>query len=443
MRFTTLNSNLFLCFIGLFFIVAPCCKKNNNVQQATSTIVSQKLVKQLNTSDVINTLKLYLPILPESTKKALNSFIAKDIKYAVNVYSITYTTTLANGSSIVASGAIFCPQGSKALRLASYQHSTTTDMGDIPSNYGNIIPGGNKGAEATLMALPFAANGYVVSCPDYIGFGSTYGKVESYITNQTITNTFDMLQATKEFIKQQNISLNDDSIAIYGYSEGGFASLGLHKMVEAQTQWPVSLDFSGSGPYDIKGMLDSILNLTAIPGKYSWNFMATYGLTLYSLLSYYQLPASLNIEGMINQPWLKNLLQSNTILWPYTPSNLTNDTPSIFFKSAFIDGIKNNTGDFGALNQLLKATAVYNWKPQYPVTLFAGSIDSFVFTTNADSAYNAITRNGGKYIPLDVANNYNYIYPGADHFSGFLIYLEYLYNKFALNANAMLVKLNN
>ncbi|MDI9359141.1 MAG: lipase family protein [Phycisphaerales bacterium] len=438
MNFRNFKSCLFIVSILLF--ITGCKKKFDGITPPTSTpvakvlqqggnIVSQKLVGQLQTTDVVNILKKYATSLPSFTQTALNNFIANNIRYAVDVYSITYTTTLADGSSIVASGAILCPHGSQAVRMASYQHATSVNKDDVPSNYANFVPGQGTGSETYLMALPFAADGYVVSCPDYVGFGSTYGKVESYVSKQSITNTFDMLQATKEFVKQQNISLRDDSIAIYGYSEGGYMSLGLHQMIEAQTQWPVSLDFAGAGPYDIKSMTDSVFNSKAIRG--GWNFMGTYALALYSLLEYYPLP-SLNIYSVINQPYADNLLKTSTISWPVINRNMTNDTPAVFFTKSFIEGIKNNTGNFVAFNQLLYASNVYNWKPKYPVTFFTGSLDNFVFSSNSDSAYQAIKRNGGNYIPLD--NNYLYIYPNVDHFSGFNIYIGYLYNKFALKA---------
>lgn len=432
--FSNIKYTFFFIFI---FIILTGYKKNiapENMQSVSGSIVSQKLVGQLQISDIKNILGGLASELPSITQGSLNSFIANKIQYPVNVYSITYTTSLANGSPIIASGAIFCPQGTQALRIASYQHSTTADPDDVPSNYAKFNPIQFKGIESLLMALPFAANGYVVSCPDYIGLGSTYGQIESYVSKQSVTNTFDMLQATKSFISQKQISLKDNDIAIYGYSEGGYMSLGLHEMIESKTPWRVSLDFPGSGVYDLKNTWDSILKAQYIANYdyqgATWNFMGTFSLALYSLLTYYPVPATLNFTVAINQPYAHNLSSTSTVLWPTISGSMTNDTPSRFFTSNFIEGVKNNTSIFKAFNQLALSNSVYNWKPKYPVTLFAGSKDSFAFYSNADSAYNAIIRNGGNYINLD--NNIPYLYPGVDHFTGFYVYLSYLYNKLAL-----------
>ena len=84
----------------------------------------------------------------------------------IEAYKIKYKTTDVDGSEIEASGVVFVPQGDVEMPIVSYQHGTISDNDNAPSNIESL---GND--EYTIMAV-FSSFGFVVSMPDYIGYGA-------------------------------------------------------------------------------------------------------------------------------------------------------------------------------------------------------------------------------------------------------------------------------
>ncbi len=434
--------SIFLFVIAMLWACRKTASVSNGGGVISGTLISAQLVRQVDTTTLKNYLQgFYNFKFPPLTTSVTNFITQGRIKDSVEVYRITYQTTL-NGAPIIASGAILLPENGPVLRLASYQHSTFTNLSDAPSNYGTFDltgRGNGSGFETIQMPTMLATDGYIVSCPDYIGFGVTSNLLETYVSKQTATTAFDMLQATKEFMQQRNIQPQKDSIALFGYSEGGYVTMALHQVIESKTTWPVSLEFAGNGPYDISSTTDSVLNKKSGVGSTPfWSFIGNYALLAYSLVYYSPYASSLTIRSILNQPYATTLpALFQPIFWPNIPQSFNiSDIPSVFFNPALIQGYFSNTGVYADLRNFIISQDVYNWKPKYPVTLFASSADSLVFWTNSDSAYTAIKRNGGNYVPLDATQNINYLYSypsfPIDHFSGYLVYLSYYYSKFAL-----------
>ncbi len=125
-----------------------------------------------------------------------------------------------------------------------------------------------------------------------------------------------------------------------------------------------------------------------------------------------------------------SLYQSQPLInWINTDTNSLPSSSLSFFTANFINYYyEKNAAIAGFLNGVEQNT-IYNWKPIAPIILFQGANDNLVYPFIADTTYKTILKNGGNIQPLDAANNINYLYPGVDHTSGFIVYLGYLWNK--------------
>ncbi len=89
-------------------------------------------------------------------------------QFDIKVYKLIYNTLNTDGQNITASGALLVPIAEKPLPLLSYQHGTIrkSDEERAPSYY-------NSGSEVWSAISLLASTGYVVSAPDYIGYGAS------------------------------------------------------------------------------------------------------------------------------------------------------------------------------------------------------------------------------------------------------------------------------
>lgn len=220
-----------------------------------------------------------------------DSLTYKAADYQVTIYKITYHTTLEDGSPTIASGIVYVPSqltsATRAYPILSYQHPTAFSDAEAPSGTNFTIP-------TFSYQLYFATHGYIIACPDYIGYGVTDNLLHRYEHRQTLAQvTADMLLATKDFLAQQKINYSPQ-IFLAGYSEGGYASLAAQKMIEENYAGTLPLAGSscGAGPYAMSAFFNHVTHQPTIGGianyLYAWQVM-TYN-RIYKLnqpVSYY------------------------------------------------------------------------------------------------------------------------------------------------------------
>lgn len=146
--------------------------------------------------------------------------LAMFVKNGYTIYRLTYNTVSPGGASVVASGAVYVPDVKGPLPLLNYNHGTIFPSKErsAPSYIGEYD------AEGGIARL-FAANGYLVVMPDYIGYGSTKNLEHPYgayhITARAVT---DMLYAAKEFCAGKQLALSGRNF-FSGWSEGAAVAL--------------------------------------------------------------------------------------------------------------------------------------------------------------------------------------------------------------------------
>ncbi len=193
-----------------------------------------------------------------STSPTANYFKASMIK----AYSIEYNTpgqnADSNPSQIVrtASGLIIVPQmntGEKLRGVVVYFHPTTFGKNEVPSCLGPIASGqgnmssnvpsycnvtslDNTGA-ATLAMLSaiYAARGFAVVAPDYVGQGSDWNNVHPYVVypENNVLSAFNMFPSLRKILNDNGVdSTQNLPLFITGYSEGGGYALKASQMAQ-------------------------------------------------------------------------------------------------------------------------------------------------------------------------------------------------------------------
>ena len=310
-------------------------------------------------------------IVNAQTSQLLTLLLQRD----VNAYRITYTTKNTDGTLITASGALLVPVaiGTESFPLISQQHGTITSETQAPSNF-------TDASEAASIGLLFASNGYIIACPDYIGYGESKNVPHPYLHRQTEASaSLDMLRASKAFLAKNSVKW-DNRVFLTGYSQGGHATMSLLKMMEEQfpSEFTITATTCGAGPYNAEGFMNDLIT------------KETHGIPSYNNL-YIRVLQTYNRVYGLNRP------MSYYFLEPYA-TQINNSQPNIdiSINRAFTAGFK--TGVTGGTDaEFLKAVRdnnVYDWTPKSPLQLYHGTADNQVFFRNSTDAQTAMKARG-------------------------------------------------
>ncbi len=384
-----------VCFV--LFLVS--CGKTTDPAAADQYLVSNNLITQVTKE----TLTLQLGLIDRT--------LASTVQDGVKAYKIVYKTKGTDGTDIQASGSVIVPLNPKgAMTVASLQHGTIRDDAQAPSNF-------QFGSETYLAGSLFASQGYIVVAPDYIGYGASKTLPHPYEHRASLASAcVDMLRASKEFLKKENIQWNN-KLFIGGYSEGGFATMSLQKKIEEDfpTEFDLRASSCGAGAYD-KTAFTKFLLSNKTNGEA--NFNSSYIWTLLTYNRVYGLNRPMNTY--FKEPYATQVqsLQQNVNV----PGNLSD-----FFLDSFKKGILDGT-DTPFMNAV-KDNDVFDWRPKTPTRLFHGDKDTYVFFFNSQNAFDAMRKRGATNVVLVPL-------PGKDHSSGIGDYLLGTFQFFA-TINAM------
>ncbi len=379
------NFFLLLAFVSIL----ASCKKDNAPEKEKNfnVLIDWQFVDNVSTS----TIQLIANFYPE-----VSAIVSQKELQTVNIYKITYKTKNVDGSEITASGAILFPSGGANLPLISYQHGTLFNLDEAPSNY--------TGDEIKYLAPLISSTGYAISVPDYIGYGASATYPHPYEHAKTLGSaSFDMLLATKEFLDYHDITLSE-KLFLTGYSEGGSATMALHQHIEQESDLVVTMSAPAAGAYNktefAKDLMKRDESLQFLP-RFMWVI------------------DSYNWIYDLNRPWSDFVVEpdASTLEAVTDPMKLGNasisNNPQTLFTTEIKNGVLNET-DTEFLT-VLAANDTYDWEPVYPVTLYYGTADDYVFPLNSETAYDALLANGADVTII--------AYDGEDHGSAFMPYL--------------------
>ncbi len=320
------------------------------------------------------------------------------LENGIELYKITYTTVDVFGKPDTASGLIILPSnGKKSFFPVVYQHGTVDDRNDVPSNV-------KGGWEAGAV---FAGLGYFTMLPDYLGLGTSRG-YHPYVhaASQSWAAT-DMLKAAVTFAANAGITLNE-KLFITGYSQGGHASMALHRDLEKNPMpgFKVAGAAHLSGPYSIStSMLDILLSDKEYgTSGYVPHTLLAYNpiYKLYTNLSQVIKPAYLDIV-LRRQKEEIGLNQMNTLLTAALKKDYGKAIPSYIFQDSVVNNIKNNSNH--PVRLALKDNDTYDWVPKAPTRILYCKADEQVGYTNAIFADSVMRARGAQNVFIKDLNS--------------------------------------
>ena len=353
-------------------------------------------------------------------------------KCTTTVYHLTYQTVDPQGTITPASAALMVPasssdtdcNGSRPILL--YAHGTATDR-----NFNLAQLDAADSAEGVLLAAVFAAEGYIVVAPNYLGYdNSTLGYHPYLIADQQSKEMIDAVTAARAALPTADVpgSTDGGKLFVTGYSEGGYVAMATHSAMQTAGM-TVTASAPMSGPYTLTASGDAVfegqvnasgpLNVALlVPG-----YQNVYGDIYSNPAEVFAGPYAASIPGLLpsttplgtlrSQGKFPSVLFSSTPPSPnyavYTPATSPVNLATIFAAGFGTDYLVNNDyrgsylsdalahpdGGFPVLsdglppadptNTLrvhLKANDLRNWSPTAPTLLCGGNSDPTVFFFN-------------------------------------------------------------
>ena len=352
-------------------------------------------------------------------------------KCTITVYHLTYQTVDPQGNITPASGALMVPSGSDTdctgpRPIVLYAHGTTTDR-----NFNIAQLDASDSEEGVLLAAVFAAEGYIVVAPNYLGYDtSTLGYHPYLIAAQQSKEMIDSLTAARTALPTAGApsSTAGGKLFVTGYSEGGYVAMATHSAMQS-AGIAVTASAPMSGPYALAAFGDAIFegevsgsapvsvalltvayqnaygNIYATPADV---FASAYAASIATLL-----PSTTPLSDLVAQGKFPPALFSSTPPSPsyaiYTPATSPAELASVFaagfgtnylvnnsYRGSYLsDALATPDGGFptettglpaanpsNAVRVELKANDLRNWTPTAPILLCGGNSDPTVFFFN-------------------------------------------------------------
>lgn len=317
-------------------------------------------------------------------EKNIPKFISP-VSNGVDVYEVIYKTTRPDGSPTIASGLYYVPKKKDAVPTIVYHHGTTI------KKERQVKLGGEQ-----AICMAFAADGYAVLRPDYLGLGKGEGLHLYVHAESEAMASIDMLRAIEEFNKEQGIKTTDQ-LFLTGYSQGGHAAMATHMYIQQlySDEFNVTAASPMSGPYDISG----------VQGEVMFEPYSHPGYLPYLLYGYNEVYNMFdNVNSIFKAPY-------DSILPPlydgtHTFGDINHLMPAVphqIIKDEIIQAFLNDPEL--PLHKALEDNDVYDWKPEKPTMICYCKADEQVSYKNALVTYNKMKDNGAENVKLMNAGN--------------------------------------
>ncbi|MDI4633003.1 prolyl oligopeptidase family serine peptidase [Pelomonas sp. V22] len=224
----------------------------------------------------------------------------------VEVRYVLYMTRDPQGLPATASAGVLVPKGTAAACTGDrpvllYAHGTTTtksfNMADVQKN-----------GEASLVMAMYAAQGFIVVAPNYLGYDKSSLSYHPYLNaeNQAM-DMIDGLRAAKAHLAADSSVKPSAKLFISGYSQGGHVAMATHKVIERDYGSEFTVTASGpmSGPYNMVGFGDIVTGTGPINAGATLfvpllltSYQKSYGNIYASTTEAYQAPYAATIETL-------------------------------------------------------------------------------------------------------------------------------------------------
>jgi len=310
--------------------------------------------------------------------------IAVTPQYPVDLHKFLYETVDPWGGRTVASGLLLLPQGlAEPLPLVSYQHGTVTETNDVPSrNLGQSIPG-----------IGLATLGYAAVLPDLLGLGDSPGFHPYHHARSEATAAVDLLRAVRTWSATNGLALNDQ-LFLCGYSQGGHATMSLHRELQNYhtDEFSVTASAPMAGAHDLsQTTLVDILSGRPLPNPY---YVA------YFLAAYQDVYRITNSWGdwlvapydATLPPLLEDRVPGSEIN-SHMPSNAT-----LIFKPEVLTALRSDPNH--PLRLALRDNDLLDWRPEAPLRMWHCQNDMDVPFENSEAALASFQALGATQVDL-------------------------------------------
>ncbi|NGO39315.1 hypothetical protein G4L39_07870 [Limisphaera ngatamarikiensis] len=321
-------------------------------------------------------------------------------QYAVQVYKLTYETIGPWGEPTRATAALVLPVGPGPWPLLGYQHGTILRTNDAPSA-ASIT--GELG-----IGVVFASQGYVTVLPDYLGLGDSPGLHPYHHARSEATAGVDALRAARAWCTQLGVALND-RLFLAGYSQGGHATMALHREIEQFHLQEFNLTASApmAGAYDLsETTANDFLSGRPQPNPYYFAYLLAAYQEVYRLTN--------SLADLLAPPY-------DTLLPPLFHGHVGGgsinavmpNNPLLILKPEILQAFRTEPDH--PLRLALRQNDVHRWRPTRPMRLYHCSGDQDVVFANALAALSHFHQQGATQVelvePLPGGNHATCVYP--------------------------------
>lgn len=388
----SMKNNIYITrlILLIFFFAATVSSCKKDEEPDYNYFVSNQQVISYTTSGMTAVINLFTDYFPEIA--VMEQYIEDDVV----VYKIVYKTKI-NNDEIEASGLVCVPATPGEYPVLSFQNGTNTLNSYAPSE----MP-----ADYNYQLIEYIASmGFVVLIPDYPGFGSSVQIPHPYLIKEpTVQSVVDMFNALNEVgaTKFPGLTIKNEYYLL-GYSQGGWATLALHKALE--TGYP---DFNlagsacGAGPYDLYNLFIDMIDTAT----YSYPVYLGYIINAYSSYNQFTNPVS----DILNEPYATRLssLYNGTLSTVQINAQLTTSIPGLI-KPEFLSGFVSSPS-YSTVRQALINNSISPWVTLKPLFFGQGTGDTQVSVAATEMMYDAMINAG-----TSTTICKKVLYPDLDH----------------------------
>ncbi len=301
------------------------------------------------------------------------------VRYGVDVYEVEYSTTWWDGTPVMASGFYIVPHGcEEAVQTVSYNHGTRLHRARSWKMSG----------EEAICAF-FAADGYAVVMPDYLGLG-TGDRAPLYMHAATeATATVDMILACQTLDGPLGIQ-KGAQLFLTGYSQGGHASMATQRFLQSHPDAGLKVTASApmSGAYDLAGVQGEVIDKPYAHPGYLPFLLLSYQ-EVYHILpdsqSFFKPPYDATLLPFFDG---KHKLNEVSAVMPSIPGAVMREELMLAYKA----DAQN------PLRLALQENTLTDWAPEAPLLMCYCKADEQVIYRNALVAQDAMEALGSKVV---------------------------------------------
>ncbi len=382
-----------LSLISFLLVLISSCSKEDQVPEH-KYFISAKPSTTFTTTYITSVLDGAAAFAPEISE--LKSLVSSDI----NMFRVVYKTTI-DSININASGLVCVPKTPGDYPVLSFQNGTNTLNAHAPSL---------AVFDYSYQLVEFIASmGYIVVISDYPGFGESSDIPHPYLVAEpTVQSLVDMLFAVNEMDESElpDVTVKNEYYLL-GYSQGGWATLALHKTLELEYNADFNLAGSacGAGPYNISILLQQMINSPT----YSMPVYLGFILNAYKSFEQFSNPVS----DIFNEPYASKLssLYNGLLSSEQINSQLTTSIP-VLLSPDFLEGFDSDP-KYLPIRKALDKNSIEPWQSNKPLMLIHGGNDTQVNPVSTENMFTLMVQSGTSTELIKKV-----IVPGLDHGDG-------------------------